>query len=193
MSEQTPPAGGTPTPNPDPQGKENGGNGDGKGTNPNPTPKTFTEDEHQAELNRIAAKTREEEKAKYEKAVLDATRKATEEAERRAKLSEEERAKELQAEKEKEINAAKRDITIRENAIEARDKLEELGVSTKFAKFFVSEDKDSMMTNITEFHALYMADVKAGVEKATAGGKTPPTDPNKGGNSDGKREIITRI
>ena len=85
-------AGGTPT------STDNGANGG----------KTFT----QADMDALAGKIRNEEKAKHDQAVKDAIASALEEERRQAKLTAEEREKEAKTKREAELKAREEQITL---------------------------------------------------------------------------------
>lgn len=161
-----------------PPADNNEDKGGQKGTE---TPKTFSAEEHQAELDRIASKTREEERKKAEKAIADAVAKATEEAERRAKLSEEERAKELQAKQQKEFEERERSVTLRENRAAAIEKFAELKLPTKLVDFVIDTDTAAQEGKITSLNEAFNQAVKDGVAEALKG--KAPTDVNAGKSS----------
>ena len=166
------------TPNPDFKKEEDNGGDDKK------TSKTFTEEQHQAELDRVAAKTREEEKKKSQKAIDDAVKKATEEAQRLQKRSEVEREKELQDKKNKEFEDREKNVTLRENKAIAIEKLSELKLPTKLVDFVIDLDPETQDSKITNLHEAFNAAVAEGVA-ATVKGNAPP-DPTKSGNSNDK-------
>ena len=118
-------AGGTPTPTND------GANGG----------KTFT----QADMDALAGKIRNEEKAKHDQAVKDAIASALEEERRQAKLTAEEREKEAKAKREAELQKREDEITLRERRILAQESLREKNVPTDLADFIV--DLDEKITN----------------------------------------------
>lgn len=164
------------TPNPkfvkkeDANGGKSGDGKDGEGKT------TFT----QEDLNRIAAKTRDEEKAKTDKAIADAVKTALEEEKRQAKLSEEQREAELRQKRDKEVEERDRNITLRENRITAVEKLVEKKLSPKLADLIVDLDLEKQETKLTQLTEAFSESVAAGVAEATKG--KPPIDP-KGGNS----------
>ena len=158
-----------PTPGDDQQGGDKGGNGepednkDAKGD-----PKSFT----QEDLDRIASKTRDEEKRKAEKLIEDAVKKATEDADRRNKLTEEERAKELELTKAKEFEEREKGITLRENRATAIEKLSELQLPVKMVDHLVDINLELQEKKIADFQSAYTESVKAGIAEALKG--TPP-------------------
>lgn len=160
--------GGTPNPS------DNGGKKDGD--QGNDTPKSFT----QEDLDRIAAKTRKEEKEKADKALADAVAKAKEEGERLAKLDEETRNKELRQKEQAEFEAKQKELDLRAARYDGIDKLTELKLPTKFIDVLINPDKEKMMENIENF-AKEWASALDEAKKEALKGKTPPA-PN-GGNS----------
>jgi hypothetical protein len=166
--EQTPPAG-TP-PEGEKKEEKNGENGEPK------TPKTFTEEEHQAELNRIAAKTRDEEKIKREKDIEQARKAAREEALAEAKLSESEREKKQRekdalAEKERSDNT-----TRRENRLDALEALDTEGIDRNLVDFVVDLDKGIQEEKIKTLKTVWDKAMEKQRAEITKG--NPPKDPN---------------
>lgn len=171
---QTPPSN---TPNNDgTQEDKTKGGAEDKGT-----PKTFT----QEDLDRIAAKTREEEKKKAEKALEAAKAAAREEALAEAKLSEEERAKKDREKKEKEDAERELNITLRENKADAKEKFAELKLPMSLVEFVVGADKEAMTAKITSLKEAWDAAIKEEVATQLKG--NPPKDvktgTDKGGDS----------
>ena len=175
------------TPNPKFVKKEenNGGKSD-EGTKAKDG-KTFTEEEHQAELDRVAAKTRSEGDKKAEKAAAEAVEKALAEERRLAGLKAEEREKELLDKQKRDAEAREANITLRENRATAVEKLAELKLSPKMADFLVDIDIEKQDKNIAAFAEAYAQSVKEGVAEVTKG-KTP-SDPAKGDSQAAKGEI----
>jgi len=178
---ETPPKG---TP---PEGNE-GGNGGKEGEG---NPKNLTPEEHQAELDRVAAKTRAEVEKKGEKTTKDAVKKALEEERRQAKLSEEEKEKELGAKKEKEFKERENKVTLRENRSAAIEKFTELGLSPnkEVVDVFVGLDIEKQEAAITSFVELHNKSVKDGVAEAMKG--DPPKDPNTNGSPPKGKDDLT--
>lgn len=135
------------------------------------TPKTYT----QEDLDRIAGQTREEEKRKAEKFAKDAVDKALEEERRLAKLSEEEKEKERAAKQAEELAVQKKEITIRENRADAKEKFVELGLPVTLVEFVVTEDKTEMENKINTLKKSYDEAVSEGVRKLHSG--QAPQDP----------------
>lgn len=182
----------------DAKNQNNGGNDGGKN---NDEPKnnddksgndgesnTFT----QEDLDRIAAKTREEEKKKAQKMVDQAVQKATEEAERRAKLSEEERAKELEEKRKQEFAEREKNVTLRENRAGAIEKFSELNLPVKMVDFVVDLDPESQETRIADFKEAYDAAVKEGVAEALKG-KAPKDMNSNSSNNSGVEQAPTQF
>lgn len=132
------------------------------------TPKSYTQDD----LNRIAAKTREEERQKAEKLTQDAIKKALEDERRQAKLSEEERNKELLEKQRTESEAREREITIRENRADAKEQFAELKLPMKLVEFVVDSDKEAMTEKINNFKSSWEEALKEAVQTQLKG-ETP--------------------
>lgn len=162
-------AGGTPTPTND------GANGG----------KTFT----QADMDALAGKIRNEEKAKHDQAVKDAIASALEEERRQAKLTAEEREKEAKAKREAELQKREDEITLRERRILAQESLREKNVPTDLADFIVDLDEKITNENIEKLVKVYNKSVEDGVAGKLKG--NPPTDfsQNNGGNAGEKKKI----
>lgn len=164
------------TPNPsDNGGKKDGAQGD-------QTPKTFTQEEHQAELDRVAAKTRDEEKKKAEKETAKAVADAKAETERLAKLNEEERTKELRDKEQSELKKQKDDLDLRAARYDGIDKLNELKIPTKFIDFVINPDKDKMMENIDALSKEWTNAIAEAVKDQLKGNtpKAPGSNSNDG-------------
>ena len=162
-------AGGTPTPT-----NDNGANGG----------KTFT----QADMDALAGKIRNEEKAKHDQAVKDAIANALEEERRQAKLTAEEREKEAKTKREAELKAREDQITLRERKIAVQEKLKEKNVPTELADFLIDLDEKITDENIEKMVKVYNKSVEDGVAGKLKG--NPPTDFSQNNNNgDDKRKI----
>ncbi len=162
-------AGGTPTPTND---GANGGE------------KTFT----QADMDALAGKIRNEEKAKHDQAVKDAIANALEEERRQAKLTAEEREKEAKAKRETELKKREDEITLRERRISVQESLREKNVPTELADFIVDLDEKITNENIEKLVKVYNKSVEDGVAGKLKG--NPPRDFSQGnGNADEKKKI----
>lgn len=153
------------------------------------TPKTFTAEEHQAELDRVAAKTRNEEKIKREADVAAAKEQARKEALEEASMSEKERQEKMNQKKAQEDAEREKNLTIRENKLDAVKKFIELQLPSDDAivDLFVNTDKEKMLGAIETFAKVFNAAVAEGVKTQLAGGK-PPKDPNSGKPSTEKQQ-----
>lgn len=129
------------------------------------TPKTFTQDQ----VNEIVSQKVNDLNEKFDKKLDDALKSERQKAEERAKLSAEElKEKELQEEREK-LAQEKKNVTLRENAIAAKEKLVEKGLNPKFAKFVVSQDVKEQDTLVNEIESLINESVSAKVEAELKG------------------------
>lgn len=174
------------TPNAAADGANTGGNADAGKTDEGKT--TLTHEQHQAELDRIAAKTREEERKKADKATADAVAKALEEERRQAKLSEEEREKELQAKRQKEYEEREKNVTIRENKAAAIEKFAELKLPLKLVPFVVDVNLDVQNEKTSALQEAYNEAVKQGIAEATKG--NPPKDVNAGNSQTNSKDDL---
>lgn len=159
--------GGTPT------STDNGANGG----------KTFT----QADMDALAGKIRNEEKAKHDQAVKDAIASALEEERRQAKLTAEEREKEAKTKREAELKAREEQITLRERKIAVQEKLKEKNVPTELADFLVDLDEKITDENIEKMVKVYNKSVEDGVAGKLKG--NPPTDFSQNNNGDERKKI----
>jgi hypothetical protein len=166
-----------------PAGAEDPGAGK-EGEEGNEEPKTFS----QEDLDRIAAKTRAEVKAKADKAAADAIKKAREEWEAEAKLTAEEKVKKENEKRETELAEKLRSIAIRENRAEARDILQEKAISTDLVDWVVDEDIDKTKENIEKLETAWNKAIEDGVNKKMAGStpkdKSTPVNSTPAGKAD---------
>lgn len=155
--------------------------------------KTLTQEEHQAELNRIAAKTREEEKAKADKLIADKVKEALDEERRTAKLTQEQKEKEQFEKQKKETEERELNITIRENTLTATDKLVESGIKPEkaraIAKFLVNKDLETQEQSVKDFVAQLNESVEEGVKSKLAGNPPKDTQPDNKNGSGANNEV----
>jgi hypothetical protein len=169
-----------------PDANKDGGNG-GKGDEKS-TPKTFTQEEHQAELDRIAGKTRDEEKVKAEKLVAEAVNKALTEERRLAKLSQEEKEKELLEKSRVEIDAERKSINKDRNELSAVKKLTEYGMPVELSVYIVSDDSETTTSNLENLKKIWDKSLNEKIE-AKLKGDTPKAPDNN--NSNNQSGVIT--
>lgn len=143
--------------------EDKGGAGDDKSV------KTYTQEELQAEADRIAAKTRDEEKKKSDKAIEAAKKAAREEAIAETKLSAEEKAKKEREDADKAQAQREQELTLRENKADAKEKFAELNLPIKLADFFVVTDKEAMMSGIDTFKKAWDEAIKVAVTEQLKG------------------------
>lgn len=147
---------------------------------------TFTKEEMQAELDRVASKTRDEERKKTEKLIADEVKKATEEAQRQAKLSEEERQKELLAKEKADLEEQKRNVTIRENLADVKVILGDLKYPPELASLLVDLDQEKQTEKITLLKTAIAKIVKETIADATKGNPLKDVNANNFKGGDGK-------
>jgi PAB1-binding protein PBP1 len=139
----------------------------------NDEPKTFT----QEELNETLSKRLAKEQEKSEKRTQEMLNKARQEWETEAKLSEEEREQKAREKRESELEEKNRELIIRENKLDAIEKLDELEIPIKFVDLLVSEDKDTMEARIESFAKEWNEAIAQEVKRQLAG--DTPKDPKK--------------
>lgn len=145
------------------------------------TPTTSTNEEKggnksfsQADMDNLAGKIRNEEKAKYDDLVKTAVANALKEQERQAKLTEEEREKEAKSKREAELKAREDDITLRERRLQAQELLIAKHIPTELVDFVVDLDENKTKENIEKLTKTYNKSVENGVTDKLKG--NPPTD-----------------
>ena len=155
----------------------NGGNNEGnKGT------KTYS----QTDLDNLAGKIRNEEKAKTEQAVKDAIA----EYQRQAKLTEEEREKEAKSKREAELKAREDDITLRERRIQAQELLSQKNIPIDLVDFVIDLDENKTKDNIEKLAKTYNKSVETGVTDKLKG--NPPTDfSNSNNNAEKPKKVYS--
>lgn len=162
--------------NPNPDGQQDDKKGD------DPKAKTFTQEDFDKQLRKTLA----EKEARLEKKLEERLAKELEERERQAKLSAEEKEAEERKKREQETAAKEREITLRENRADARETLQEKGISTDVVDFLVDVDPDKTKDNIDKFEKVFLKAVEAGVNDRLKG--ETPKDKSKGTNNEPKYE-----
>lgn len=144
------------------------GNGEGEGT------KTFSQDD----VNKIVSERIKRERETFEKSLTERLEKERAEAERLAKLSAAEKEQELRKKELEKFEQQKREFTLKENRLEARIKLAELGLPNddEILNVLVKEDIDQTQASIVTLKTYIEKAVEDGV-KAKLAGKTIPKDP----------------
>ena len=121
--------------------------------------KTFSQDE----VNDLIRKRVNEVNLKQEEKVKVAVSEAIKEYERQAQLSAEEKAAEETKKREAELETKEHDLLIRENRAEAREILQEKGISPDILRYVVETDLDATKKNIDVFEKLWNKAVEEGV------------------------------
>ena len=132
--------------------------------------KSFT----QADMDALAGKVRNEERAKNEQAIKLAVERALAEERRQAQLTTEERENEAQAKREAEFKAREENITLRERRLLARDLLIQRHIPEDLVDFVVDLDEAKTEANVEKLAKTYNKSVETGVTDKLKG--TPPTD-----------------
>jgi hypothetical protein len=140
--------------------------------------KSFT----QTDMDNLAGKIRNEEKAKSEQAIKEAVANALSEYDRKAKLSEEEREKEARSQREQELKAREDEITMRERRIDALEQLQAKKIPVDLVDFVLDLDESKMKDNIEKLAKSYNKSVETGVTDKLKG--NPPTDFSGSKNND---------
>ncbi len=169
---------------PDPSNTEDKG-GDGNDSN------TLTQDK----VNQLIGKTKAETAAKLKEEFDQRLNEALEEERRLSALSEKEMKKELESKRVQELAEREKKTLLRENELDARDALEELGYPkpSRLAKIVVSEDKNAQAENIKAIDEVIKQVAEEMVEKQLSG----TTDTDFGGKNtsgDSKPEgVVTEL
>lgn len=96
------------------------------------------------------------------------------EAERLAKLSAEEKERELAAKNEEELRNKLRDVSIRENRLDAMELFAKSKVPSELVEYVVNEDRDKTLENAEIFVKTFNESVAKAVAEQLKG--TPPKD-----------------
>lgn len=139
---------------------------------------TFT----QADMDNLAGKIRNEEKAKNDIAINTAVANAIAEYERKAKLTEEEREKEAKSKREAELKAREDEITLRERRLQAQELLQAKNIPIDLVDFVIDLDEAKTKDNIDKLVKVYNKSVENGVTDKLKG--TPPKDFSNSNNND---------
>ncbi len=166
------PTGSTPPADPENGGENEGGNS-----------KTFS----QEEVNEIVSKRINEVKSKSEETIAQKIQEALVEQERKQKLSDEERLNEERKARNDELAQKERDIALRENRADARELLQQKGISAELVDFLVDADAKKTTENIEAFAKVFDKAVEASVEKKVAGNTPKDTNPAGKPSDGGKR------
>ncbi len=151
--------------------------------------KTYTEAEMKELMNSTVSGRLNEQKAKLQEAFEAKLQEALAEEKRVAKLSAEEREKELESKRIKDLEDRERALNLKTNELEARKKLEEYKIPTKFVDLFLGEDQEQMFAKIETFKDEFSKAVEEGIEAKLSEG-TSNKDVNTGMNQDqGSRSI----
>lgn len=128
--------------------------------------KTFS----QKDLDNLASKIRSEEKSKQERLIQEAIA----EHDRKAKLTIEEREKEEKTERENALKQREESILLRERTMDAKELLNENGLSSNFVNFVLDKDTEVMKQKIEDLKKEIEKGVSSGVEDKLKG--QPPKD-----------------
>lgn len=143
--------------------------------------KTFT----QAELNDIL----KQRLARQEKDLEVRIKEAQKEAERLAKLSAEEKEKELVARSTKELEGKMKEVSIRENRLDAIELFTESKVPASLVDYVINEDKEKTLENAKTFAGLFNDSVAKAVAEQLKG--TPPKDISANSKEQSAKAVVT--
>ena len=155
-------------------------------TNEGSAGKTFS----QADMDNLAGKIRNEEKAKSEQAIKDAIAQAIAEERRQAQLTADERESEAKAKRDAELKAREDNITLRERRLMAQEMLSQKNIPIDLVDFVVDLDESKTKENIDKLAKTYNKSVENGVTDKLKG--TPPTDfSNTNTNTDRAKKVMS--
>lgn len=158
----------------------------GTGTNEGNAGKTFS----QADMDNLAGKIRNEEKAKSEQAIKDAIAQAIAEERRQAQLTADERESEAKQKREAELQARENDIKLREMRLNALEMLNQKNIPIDLVDFVVDLDEAKTKENIEKLAKTYNKSVENGVTDKLKG--KPPTDfSNNNNNTDKPNKVMS--
>jgi hypothetical protein len=146
-----------------------------------PEEKTFT----QAELDEILKKRLAREAKDAEAKIKE----AQSEAERLAKLSAEEKEKELVEKSKREMEAKMREVSVRENRLDAIELFNEAKVPINLVDYVVDEDKEKTLENAKVFSDMYNESVSKSVAEQLKG--TPPKDISTNSKEQPAKKVVT--
>lgn len=122
--------------------------------------KTYTQAEHQAELNRVVQKTLASEREKADAAV----KAARTEAERLASMTAEQRLENERQQRESALAKREAEITRRELRATAQEAITQRGLPLELADTLNYADADSVTSSLAAIEKAYRAAVQKGVE-----------------------------
>lgn len=144
-------------------------------------PASFT----QADMDKLAAKVRAEERKKAEEAII----KARTEGERLARMSEEEKAQAERERREAELEQREKALSLREMRATARDMLGEKGLPAELLDVLDYASADACKASIGSVESAFRAAVQKGVEERMRG-RTPE---KKSGGTDASAAYLTEL
>ena len=148
--------------------------------------KTFS----QADMDNLAGKIRNEEKAKNEQAIKEAVSRAIAEERRQAQLTADERESEAKQKRDAELKAREDNITLRERRLMAQEMLAKKNIPIDLVDFVVDLDESKTNENIEKLAKTYNKSVENGVTDKLKG--TPPTDfSNTNTNTDKPKKVMS--
>jgi hypothetical protein len=119
----------------------------------------------QEQVDKIVSERLQKQEAKFEERL----KQEKADAERQAKMTAEEREKEMTEKARQEISLKEKEILLRENKLEAHQKLSELGMPIDFADFVISRDLQKQNERIEKLNAKFSEAVANSVESRLKG------------------------
>ncbi len=162
------------TPNPDFKKQDDTNKGVEDGTKKTES-KTFSAEEHQAELDRVAAKTRSEEKAKLEASFKETLVKEREDWEKKSKMNETQREEARAKEESERLAKEKQEFSIERNKFELSKVMSADGISIEMAELLATADTEVMMANYGILKKAFDESVEKKVNERIKG--NTPKDP----------------
>ena len=148
--------------------------------------KTFS----QADMDNLAGKIRNEERAKNEQAIKEAVALAIAEERRQAQLTADERESEAKQRRDAELKEREDNITLRERRLMAQEMLAQKNIPIDLVDFVVDLDEGKTKENIDKLAKTYNKSVENGVTDKLKG--TPPTDfSNTNTNTDKPKKVMS--
>jgi flagellar biosynthesis GTPase FlhF len=133
--------------------------------------KSFSQDQ----LDKIVKERVEREQEKFKRELAERVAEERKEAERLAALDAEAREKEKIEKQERERQQREHDLTIRENRIDAAEKLRELQLPTELVDLVIDADVSKMSEKIDALNRVFVKALQDGIKAQLKG--TTPKDP----------------
>lgn len=140
-----------------------------------PKERLYTESELKEKMSSVAQTRINELNAKHAQELKDARA----QWEKEQKMTEEERLNEERKKKDLELAEKERELSLRENRVEAHSLMQEKELPPELVDYVVSPNMDETKANIDKFKKAWDRAIEAGVNKKLAGKTPTDTSPNK--------------